>query len=190
MAEQGQPFFAYIGVMAPHLPAQPAPWHQDRWPNASLPGSPTLTAPRTASFNMLAADHFHLLSNAAELDENVIAYVDQHMRNRWRSLLAVDDLVDAVPSTDPFASFSSASSRVSNTRTAEEVGSSLLLLPPGAVCVGGGGFMGMGMLGYGKLDLCVSATKITIERVWEFGVLIFQFQGFGSIKPRHNIFLF
>ena len=58
----------------------------------------------------------------------------------------------------------------------------LLLLPPGAVCVGGGGFMGMGLLGYGKLDLCVSATKITIERVWEFGVLIFSIPRFWINK--------
>ena len=96
MAQRGLPFMAYIGVMAPHLPAQPAPWHQDRWPNETRPGEPVLRAPRTASFNVLAADHFHLLATATELDDRAIAYVDAHMRNRWRSLLAVDDLVDAV----------------------------------------------------------------------------------------------
>lgn len=99
MAEQRNPFFAYIGVMAPHLPAQPAPWHQDRWPSQSTPGAPVLLAPRTTSFNALASDHFHLLATATELDARVIAYIDAHMRNRWRSLLAVDDLVDAVIDT-------------------------------------------------------------------------------------------
>ena len=47
--------------------------------------------------------------------------------------------------------------------------------------------MGMGLLGYGKLDLCVSATKITIERVWEFGVLVFSIPRFWINKttPQH-----
>jgi N-acetylglucosamine-6-sulfatase len=58
-----------------------------------------LRAPRTASFNVLADDHFHLLATATELDDRAIAYVDARMRNRWRSLLAVDDLVDAVLDT-------------------------------------------------------------------------------------------
>ena len=100
MATQGHAFFAYIGVMAPHLPAQPAPWHQDRYPNTTGPnGEPPLQAPRTKGFNYHAKDHFHMLAEAPELDARVLTFVDQHMRNRWRSLIAVDDVVDAVVAT-------------------------------------------------------------------------------------------
>eukprot|EP00038_Savillea_parva_P030431 m.77804 g.77804 ORF g.77804 m.77804 type:complete len:571 (+) comp9164_c0_seq1:117-1829(+) len=97
MATTGVPFFAYIGVMAPHLPAQPAPWHQDRYPNATSPsGDHPVRAPRTPSFNYHDPNRSHMLASAPELDAPVIQFVDQHMRNRWRSLLAVDDLVAAV----------------------------------------------------------------------------------------------
>ena len=38
-----------------------------------------------------------------------------------------------------------------------------------------GGFVGMVVLGCGKQVLGVRTAKTTIERVWEFGVLIFLF---------------
>ena len=87
--------------MAPHLPAQPAPWHAHRYPNTSSPDNATgaVIAPRTENFNELGVDHYHLVATATELDAPVISFIDQHMRNRWRSLLAVDDLVDAVVTT-------------------------------------------------------------------------------------------
>ena len=40
-----------------------------------------------------------MLAEAPELDARVLTFVDQHMRNRWRSLIAVDDVVDAVVAT-------------------------------------------------------------------------------------------
>ena len=81
MAAANKSFFAYIGVMAPHLPAQPAPWHQDRFPgpNDSNPtGTPILQAPRTVSFNKLATNHFHMLATATELDAPVSQCLSSH----------------------------------------------------------------------------------------------------------------
>ena len=45
--------------MAPHLPAQPAPWHAHRYPNTSSPDNSTgaVIAPRTLNFNELGIDH-------------------------------------------------------------------------------------------------------------------------------------
>ena len=59
--------------------------------------------------------------------------------------------------------------RTWNTR-ATSVRSALFLLLE--VCVGGF-VVGMEVLGCGKQVLGVRAAKTTIERVWEFGVLIF-----------------
>ena len=57
-----------------------------------------------------------------------------------------------------------------NTR-ATSVRSALFLLL--VVCVDG--FVGTKVLGCGKQVLGVRAAKTTIERVWEFGVLVFLF---------------
>ena len=60
--------------------------------------------------------------------------------------------------------------RTWNTRATSFRGALFLLL---GVCVGG--FVGMVVLGCGKQVLGVRAAKTTIERVREFGVLIFLF---------------
>ena len=60
--------------------------------------------------------------------------------------------------------------RTWNTRATSVRGALFLLL---GVCVGG--FVGMVVLGCGKQVLGVRAAKTTIERVREFGVLIYFF---------------
>jgi N-acetylglucosamine-6-sulfatase len=106
-AEAGQPFFAYIGLMgrlielvravfncmtcsslAPHLPAWPAPWYQGEFAN--------VTAPRTPSYNVATSDRYELVANASVLDRRAETFIDKHMSNRWKTLLSVDDVVDAV----------------------------------------------------------------------------------------------
>lgn len=45
--KRGQPFFVFVGTTGPHLPAQPAPWHQAIADNMSI------AAPRSPNFNAL-----------------------------------------------------------------------------------------------------------------------------------------
>lgn len=88
----GQPFFAYIGTTGPHLPAIPAPWH--------LPvvhgWNATVAAPRTPNFNRHMPTHHPTIAGKPAISD--LAFVDQHMRDRWGTLLSIDDLVAGVVS--------------------------------------------------------------------------------------------
>ena len=79
------PFLIWIGVHAPHYPADPAAWYTDLYPNE--------TAPRTPNFNVHTADHHDFVSTNPELDENAIGWIDQLWKDRLRSLMSVDDLM-------------------------------------------------------------------------------------------------
>lgn len=93
VATTGKPFFAYVGTTGPHLGVVPAPWHRTITENLNI------TAPRTPNFNMLASDHFPLLSSAPKLDEYALQFIDRHMRDRWGALFSIDDLVAGLINT-------------------------------------------------------------------------------------------
>jgi N-acetylglucosamine-6-sulfatase len=80
-----KPFFAYIAPHAPHVPATPAAWYQNAFEN--------LRAPRTPNYNYTATDHHYVIRQQDHLDELVAAMSDELFRNRWRSLLSVDDIM-------------------------------------------------------------------------------------------------
>ena len=86
-AKSGKPFFVFVGTTGPHLPSTPAPWHQ------SIANSLNISAPRSPNFNMLAADHFDLLSTHPILTPDLVGDIDHLMRNRWGVLMSIDDLV-------------------------------------------------------------------------------------------------
>ena len=86
-----KPFFAWIGPHAPHYPADPAPWHQGLFLGKQ--------APRTPSFNVAAPDHHRMLAQEPSMDVPCIACLDQQFRDRWMSLVSVDELVEAVVNT-------------------------------------------------------------------------------------------
>ena len=86
--KSGRPFFAYIAPHAPHVPATPAPWYQDKFED--------LQAPRTPNYNYTATDHHYVIRQQQHLDELVASMSDELFRNRWRSLLSVDDLIQEV----------------------------------------------------------------------------------------------
>ena len=86
-ATSSKPFFVFVGTTGPHLPAQPAPWHQ------ALADSLNISAPRTPNFNMLASDHFDLLSTHPILTPGLVGDIDHLMKQRWGTLLSIDDLV-------------------------------------------------------------------------------------------------
>jgi N-acetylglucosamine-6-sulfatase len=94
VAGKGQPFFAYIAPKAAHDPFQPAPWYADYWAS----GWP-LTAPRPPSWNLTSAqlaNHHPNVANQAVLTESVAECIDTSFKNRWRTLMSVDDVVGAV----------------------------------------------------------------------------------------------
>ena len=86
-AKTNKPFFVFVGTTGPHLPSSPAPWHQ------AIADSMNISAPRSPNFNMLASDHFDLLATHPILTPDLVGDIDSLMRQRWGTLLSIDDLV-------------------------------------------------------------------------------------------------
>ena len=83
-----KPFFDYIGPHAPHYPAQPAPWYENAFPDVTIPVTP--------NYNLSCPDKAqHVRQNPAFTDR-VHCWENKHFRDRWSSLLSVDELVGAV----------------------------------------------------------------------------------------------
>lgn len=90
-AEQ-QPFFLYLATDAPHGPAKPAPRDEEAFADAR--------APRASSFNEAdVSDKPAWVRALPSLDADQTAQIDAAYRNRLRSLLAVDDLVNDLIAT-------------------------------------------------------------------------------------------
>ena len=90
-AAGGAPFFAYIGTKACHDPFAPAPWYTDVWSD-EWPGH----APRTPNFNVsrsALAKHHPTVASRLPISEQTATCIDDDFRNRWRTLLSVDDIV-------------------------------------------------------------------------------------------------
>ena len=83
--QSGKPFFAYIGVHAPHLPSTPAPWYKDEFRD--------LRAPRSRNYNFHGSTHHYLVRSQPPLTEDVQSAIDELYRDRQRSLLSVDDIM-------------------------------------------------------------------------------------------------
>lgn len=89
--DQSRPFFAMVSPPAPHAPFTPAKRHQDSFENVK--------ALRTPSFNQISDEldkHWLVRMGVAPLPDYVIDNIDTYYRQRWQTLLAVDDLVEAV----------------------------------------------------------------------------------------------
>jgi len=85
-AQDGQPFFAYVSVYAPHSPATPAPRHANLFPNAK--------APRTPNFNEEdVSDKPEYIRSRLPLTETQIVQIDALYRKRLQSLQAVDEMI-------------------------------------------------------------------------------------------------
>jgi N-acetylglucosamine-6-sulfatase len=85
---ESKPFFAYIAPHAPHVPATPAPWYESAFSN--------LKAPRTPNWNYTALDHHYVIRQQEHLTAQIASESDALFRNRWRSLLSVDDIMKDV----------------------------------------------------------------------------------------------
>ena len=87
----GKPFFAYIGVKAPHLPSTPAPWYREHFNETALD-----VHYKTPNFDLLGKDHHWLVSQQPPLQQGQKAWIDHIFRERWRTLLSHDDLIGDV----------------------------------------------------------------------------------------------
>ena len=92
-----KPFFAYIAPKAAHEPFLPAPWHADAWDDA-WPWLEPRPVAWNASREQRAGLHGVLATNP-QLSGRAAEVVNGIHRNRWRTLLSVDELVSAVLAT-------------------------------------------------------------------------------------------
>jgi len=82
------PFFAYLGPHAPHFPAEPAPWYADAFDG--------MRAPMTPNYNVSSPDKTQHIRQNPPLTAAVNCWENQMFKDRWRTLLSVDDLIGAV----------------------------------------------------------------------------------------------
>ncbi len=91
-----KPFLALISLKAPHIldgpdfPISiPAPWYQ----NTTIPEQ---MAPRTPNYNYSATDHHWVVRSQLPMTQEEAERVDALYVSRLKTLLSVDDLVDAL----------------------------------------------------------------------------------------------
>lgn len=93
VAPLSKPFFAYIGVKAAHEPFTPAPWYTEHWDDAWPDHEP-----RPANYNCslsARSRHHGCIRTAPLLTEAAASVITGSFKNRWRTLLSLDDLVAA-----------------------------------------------------------------------------------------------
>lgn len=88
---QSQPFFLYLAVHAPHLPAIPAPWYS----NATVPSK----APRAPNWNAGREGKHWQVSGNPPMDDYFVGASDAVFADRMRTLLSVDDIISEVVAT-------------------------------------------------------------------------------------------
>jgi N-acetylglucosamine-6-sulfatase len=91
-AAEGRPFFLYVATFAPHSPYNPAPRHEGMFKGAQLPNPP--------SFNEDdVSDKPGFIQELPRLNEDHIAKITSHYRQRLECLQAVDELVETLVDT-------------------------------------------------------------------------------------------
>ncbi len=84
-----EPFLLYLAPYAPHSPSTPAPRHKGQFAGAN--------APRTPAFNERnIRDKPDWVQESSRMSDSRIMKIDADYRRRLESLLAVDEMVDAV----------------------------------------------------------------------------------------------
>ena len=94
VAQGARPWFGYFAPKACHEPFTPAPWYAAHW-DAAWPA----TEPRPVSWNCSMAsrqNHHGVIATNPLISEQCGAYVTKSFMDRWRSLMSVDDLIEAV----------------------------------------------------------------------------------------------
>ena len=87
------------GYKAAHAPFQPSPWYKDYW----SPSWPAM-APRPPSWNCSMesrAKHHPNIASQYMLTDDVASCIDDCFKNRWRTLMSVDDAIkDTIEAVD------------------------------------------------------------------------------------------
>jgi len=86
------PFLMVLAPPACHAPFTPAPQYKDRFKDVKAPRTPAFDRDQAAD----PAKHWLLRTNPRQMSNQTIQTVDEVFRNRWRTLLSVDDLVAKV----------------------------------------------------------------------------------------------
>jgi arylsulfatase A-like enzyme len=95
--DPSRPFFAYIAPKACHGPFNPAPWYEGHW-DPSWPAH----EPRPVNWNTSKesrADHHDPIPTNPLIDDAGATVITDSFKNRWRTLMSVDDVISAVIST-------------------------------------------------------------------------------------------
>ena len=109
-APDDKPFFVFSAPHAPHVgehggggagvTTTPAKWYCGAADGANDAGCPLfagLKAPRRPTYNYTSADLHWLIAQQQPIQPGAEEdWIDEFMRNRWRSLLSVDDLIVGV----------------------------------------------------------------------------------------------
>jgi arylsulfatase A-like enzyme len=85
------PFVAYLGPHAPHYSADSPPWARGNFADVTAPRTPAYNA----SGDAIASKAQHVAQNPP-LDAEAERWIDIHMRNRWRAIQGVDDMIALV----------------------------------------------------------------------------------------------
>lgn len=82
-----KPFLAYLGPHAPHYSADAPPWAQTLFSD--------MGAPRTPAYNTSVgqADKALHVAQNPPINEEMATMIDKHFRDRWRSIVGVDDMI-------------------------------------------------------------------------------------------------
>jgi N-acetylglucosamine-6-sulfatase len=91
-ADEGSPFFMWLGTTAPHAPADPASRHQEALQNVSLPRPPSFDEADVS-------DKPDWISDNPSLSPQQVARAEDLYRNRLRSMLAVDEMIGRLVDT-------------------------------------------------------------------------------------------
>lgn len=99
VAQEDKPFMAYIAPKAAHEPFNPAPWYADAWD----PSWPT-HEPREENWNCSLEsrqDHPGITKTQPMITDEVADIITGIWRNRWRTLMSVDDVIaDVIHAVD------------------------------------------------------------------------------------------
>merc|ERR1719419_2240599 len=89
-----QPFFAFISTKAPHEPFNPAPWYEGFW-DESWPAHEPRPGPWNSSFES-RKNHHGIVQTQSMLTTAASKVITDVFKNRWRTLMSVDDLIGDV----------------------------------------------------------------------------------------------
>eukprot|EP00927_Polykrikos_kofoidii_P050237 TRINITY_DN44158_c0_g1_i1.p1 TRINITY_DN44158_c0_g1~~TRINITY_DN44158_c0_g1_i1.p1 ORF type:complete len:545 (-),score=54.69 TRINITY_DN44158_c0_g1_i1:54-1688(-) len=86
-----EPFFLAVASKGPHVPATPAPWYATKFSDLVAPRSPDYNASKQQ-----LANHHALIANQPPITASEALQIDELFRNRWRTLLSVDDAIEGM----------------------------------------------------------------------------------------------